>query len=94
MTAAARRFWPSVSLSPEKRRPAPFGRLPDGRSTARAASAIAGASSPAARGRTTWNSAQPAVKPEMPSSVGPFHGRVAGGPEIFAAAVGETASEP
>ena len=60
MTAAARSFWPSVAGSLEKRSPAPFGSAPVGRSTERAAAAIAGVAEPAriAAGRTSWKSAQ------------------------------------
>src|SRR5579859_6570186 len=73
MTAAARSFCPRVAAAFENRRPAPFGRLPSGRSTRRAAAATPVAvnpPAPAADGRTSWKSAQPAVKPEIPSSVG------------------------
>src|SRR5437773_5813315 len=78
MTAAARSFWPRVAGSDEKRRPAPFGSDPCGRSIVRAAAATADASnaaSPApepavvvATGSTRRNSAQAAEYPASASS--------------------------
>src|SRR5712671_1744292 len=82
MTAAARSFWPSVAGSVEKRRPAPLGSAPTGRSRVRAAVAIDAASSPPAAFAAvsvSWNSAQAAENPARASS--------------FASAVGESGPE-
>ena len=84
MTAAARSFWPSVAGSLENLSPAPFGREPSGRSTARAAAATASAVNepPATPGSTALKRAQAAENPEMPSSVGPGPALAVSGPEI------------
>src|SRR5678816_2320990 len=82
MTAAARSFCPRVAGSLEKRRPAPLGSAPAGRSRARAALATDAASRPPAAfaaARVSWKSAQAAENPARASS--------------FASAVGESGHE-
>src|SRR5207302_3458547 len=70
MTDAARRFCPSSEGRFENRIPAPFGRLPDGRFSDRAAAAMSAGAALDARGIAAANSAQADEKPAMPSSLG------------------------
>ena len=70
MTAAARKFWPSSEGLDANKTPAPFGRLPAGTSSARAATANAVGVKAAAFGITSWKSTHAALKPVLPRPVG------------------------